>query len=113
MYINGVFMFEGVIVCKTQAAKGQYGCEVWINPNVVVGSRGDVKFKVCAECLSILSYKPRSIVVALALGPFACSLVSVHAPDSSSPHFTEWWDSFPKYGMLRLSTPPMCFAVRI
>ena len=42
-------MFEEVIVCKAQAAKGQYGCEVWINPNVV-GSRGDVKFKVCAEC---------------------------------------------------------------
>ena len=74
--------------------QGQFGCEVWINPNVVVGSRGDVKFKVCADCLSILSFKPRSIVVALALGPFACSLVSMHAPDSSSPLFTEWWDGF-------------------
>ena len=32
----------------------------------------------------------RSLVV----GPFRCSLVSIHAPDSSSPQFDEWWDDF-------------------
>ncbi len=90
----GVFMFEGIIVCRSQSLLGQYGCEVWINPGVVVGSHNTTKFRACCDNLSILSSKPRSIVVALVLGPFSCSLVSIHAPHSTSPQFTERWDDF-------------------
>ncbi len=81
-------------MCRSQSSEGQYGCEVWLNPDVVLGSHGSLKFKVCRECLSILSAKPRSIVVSLVVGPFSCSLVSLHAPHSTSPQFNEWWDDF-------------------
>ena len=91
---SGIFMFEGILVCRSQGLQGQYGCEVWINPNVVVASRFDRKFKVTEENLSILSAKPRSIVVSLSLGPISCSLVSLHAPHATSPQFTSWWDGY-------------------
>ena len=91
---SGIFLFEGVIVCRSQGLQGQYGCEVWVNPNVVVASCFDRKYKAVKENLSILSAKPRSIVVSLSLGPISCSLVSLHAPHASSPQFTSWWDDF-------------------
>lgn len=84
----------GVVMCRAAANGGNYGCEVWINPEVCLGKFNSMKCFVNNNCVSIMHTSPRCIVVAVRCGPFSFAVISGHAPHHSSSEFIDWWVEF-------------------
>ena len=74
----GRWSTAGVLTWRSGALKGQYGCEVWVRPDVVAPPLSLLDFRILAS-------QPRLIVVTCVSPRFPVTLCAAHAPHSERP----------------------------
>ncbi len=91
-------MIDNVVMLASTADRGNYGCEVWVNPASPVGVKSGKKIFLTRDGVTAVYSDPRILIVKCRTTKIEMYIISAHAPYCKSPtdctEACEWWAKF-------------------